>query len=141
MIIKLHRNSTSEKIDIYKFIMDIFDNGKSEEFLFNIPNLNMMLEAPIILAVNVEIQYLRTLLRDKELHNFEDLRLQIWKYDCHIFKQGRIVFRCVMFPVNTLSNKKHLVRRGMRNLEKLKEKCFVARMVQLNEYFTVFTGG
>ena len=42
--IKLGRDPTSEKSDLYKFKMDLFDNGNPEEFLLFIRSLNMTIE-------------------------------------------------------------------------------------------------
>ena len=41
--IKLGRNPNSEKSDMYEFILDLFDNGKPDEFLLSVRNFNMNL--------------------------------------------------------------------------------------------------
>ena len=43
--LKLCRDPKSEKLDLYKFKMDLLENGKPEEFLLLIRNFNMTLKA------------------------------------------------------------------------------------------------
>ena len=59
--IKLCRDSTSEKSDLYEFKMALFENGETEEFLFFVRNLKMTFEASVTLAADANIQYLCTL--------------------------------------------------------------------------------
>ena len=40
----MHRNPTTEKMDMYEFKMDFLDNGNPEELLLFIINFNMDLE-------------------------------------------------------------------------------------------------
>ena len=43
--LKLHRDTTSEKLNLCKFKMALFDNVELEEFLLFVHNFNMTLEA------------------------------------------------------------------------------------------------
>ena len=69
--IKLCRDPTSEKSDLYEFKVALFDNGEPQEFLFFVRNLQIMLEASGTLAANAKIQYLRMLLRGEALRQLE----------------------------------------------------------------------
>ena len=69
--IKLCRDPTSEKSDLYEFKVALFDNGEPQEFLFIVRNLQIMLEASGTLAANAKIQYLRMLLRGEALRQLE----------------------------------------------------------------------
>ena len=46
----------SEKLDLYEFKMDLFDNGYPEEFLLFFCNLNMTLELSGTLKADENIQ-------------------------------------------------------------------------------------
>ena len=59
--IKLGRDLTSEKLDLYEFKMVLFDNGETEEFLLLVYNFNMTPEASIMLETAGKMQYLRML--------------------------------------------------------------------------------
>ena len=41
--VKLRRDSTSEKLDLYEFKISLFDDGDPEYFLLFVRNLNMTL--------------------------------------------------------------------------------------------------
>ena len=63
MGINLYGCTTSEKSEVYKFKMALFDNGESEEFLLFLRNFKTTIDASGTLTVNAELQYLRPLLR------------------------------------------------------------------------------
>ena len=67
----------SEKLDIYELKMTLFDNSKLEEFLLFVQNLQMTLEVSGMFAASAKIQYLRTLLRGKELLQLDMLSIQL----------------------------------------------------------------
>ena len=75
--IKLRRYPTSHKLDLSEFKMALFDNGDLEEFLLVIRNLNMNLEAPGTLADGSNIKYLRTLVREEALQQFDKLSIEV----------------------------------------------------------------
>ena len=54
--IKLRRDPTSEKLDLYEFKMDLFDNGKMEEFLLFIRNFNTALKVSGTIKSGAKIQ-------------------------------------------------------------------------------------
>ena len=59
--IKLRKDPTSEKLDLYECKMDLFDNVHPEELLLFIRNFNMTMEESGTLNSGVKIQYLCTL--------------------------------------------------------------------------------
>ena len=67
----LRRYTTSDKLDIYEFKMDLFHNSYLEEFLLLIYNFNMTLKASGTLETAAKVQYLRTLVRGEALHQFK----------------------------------------------------------------------
>ena len=69
--IKLRRNPTTQKLDLYQFKMIFFDNGYPEEFFYLIRNFNMTIEASGMLVDGLKIQYLCTLVCVEELRQFD----------------------------------------------------------------------
>ena len=65
--IKLRRDPTSEKSDMYESKTALFDNGKPEEFLLFVQNFKMMIDASGTLADNVKLHCIRTLLYGEAL--------------------------------------------------------------------------
>ena len=57
--------------------MALFENGKPEEFLLYVRNLQITLEASGALATSAKIQYLRMLLRGKELRQVDNLCVKV----------------------------------------------------------------
>ena len=57
--------------------MVLYKNGKPEEFLLFVWNLNMTLDSLGILAANANPQYLRTLLYGEALCQFDTLCSQV----------------------------------------------------------------
>ena len=68
--LKLHRDSTSENVDLYEFKMALFENGKTEAFLFFVRNFNMNLEASRTLETAAKVQYCHALVCVKSLLQF-----------------------------------------------------------------------
>ena len=60
--IKLCRDPTPEKSDIYEFKISLFDNGEPEEFLLFIRDFNITFEASGQIIYGVNIQYLCTMI-------------------------------------------------------------------------------
>ena len=58
--IKLRRNPTSEKSDLYEFKMALFDNDEPEEFLLFVQNFKIILESSGTIASSENIQYFCT---------------------------------------------------------------------------------
>ena len=65
--IKLRRDPTSEKSDLYELKIPLFDNGELEDFLLFVCNFNVTLEASGTLKAGVKVQYLHTLVRGEAL--------------------------------------------------------------------------
>ena len=61
--IKLHRDTMSQKSDLYELKMVLFDNGEPEEFLLFIRNFNITLEASGTLLSGANILLLDILIR------------------------------------------------------------------------------
>ena len=59
--LKLHRDLTSDKLDLYEFKMALFKNGDPEEFLLFVHNLIMTLTASVTMGVDLKVQYICTL--------------------------------------------------------------------------------
>ena len=79
--IKLCRDPTSGKSDLYKFKHSLFGHGDPEEFLLFVCNSKMTLMATGILEVDAKIHYLRTLFRGEALHQFELLSANVENMD------------------------------------------------------------
>ena len=75
--IKLRRDTTSQKSDLYEFKMALFDNSEPEEFLLFVSNFSMNPEAPVTLADGVKIQYLPTLVCGELLLQFDTLSAEV----------------------------------------------------------------
>ena len=58
------RNPTSEMYGMYRFRMELFDNGQPEEFLLFKQNYKMALDAWGTLTAGAKNQYLRMILRN-----------------------------------------------------------------------------
>ena len=61
--IKLRRDLTSEKSDLYELKMALFEKGKIEEFLLFIHNFNMNLKELGMLETAKKVQYIHTIVR------------------------------------------------------------------------------
>ena len=75
--IKLCRYPTSSSSDLYKFKMDMFDNGEPEEFLLFLQNFNITLAVSGTLATDKNIQYICTLVCVKLLCRFDLLSADV----------------------------------------------------------------
>ena len=64
MKIKLHRDSTSQKLGLYELKVALFYNGETEDFFFFIRNFNMTRKASETLVTSANIQYLSTMVRE-----------------------------------------------------------------------------
>ena len=61
----MRKDPTSEKSDLYKFKMTLFDNGNPEEFFLFMQNFKMTPEALDKLFSSVKLHYLPTVLHGK----------------------------------------------------------------------------
>ena len=69
--IKLLRDPTSGKSDLYEFKMHFFDNSEPEKFLLFVRNFIMTLKASRTFKSDPKIHYLRTLLQGEALRQFD----------------------------------------------------------------------
>ena len=75
--IKLRRYPTLEKLDISEFKIALFDCIESGEFLFFLRNFKLTLKVSVTLASATKIQYLRTLVCGKALHQLDMLSFEV----------------------------------------------------------------
>ena len=75
--IKLSRDPTSEKLEIYEFKMAFFDNRQPGYFLLFIRNFNRTLKASGTLKYGTKVQCLRIMVRGEELHHFDTLYAEV----------------------------------------------------------------
>ena len=69
--LKLHRYPTSGTLEIYEFMMSLFDHGNPEEFLLFVRNFEMTLAATGMLEMKAKVHYLRMLVRGGALRQFD----------------------------------------------------------------------
>ena len=93
-----------------------------------------------MLADNVKLQYICMLLCGEALRQFDAFCSQVGSTD--ISHLNLVIFGLGMhyFPVHFFSQKRRVIRRGMRNPNGLKVRCFTARLIGLNEYIAAFPG-
>ena len=70
--IKFHSNSTLENSGMNEFIMELFGNGKPEEFML-LKNYKMMLDASVSLKVESKNKYIRRLMHGKAIRESENI--------------------------------------------------------------------
>ena len=75
--IKLCRDPALEKVDMYELKTTLFENGKQQHFLLFVWISKMTLNASVIIAAYVKIQYLCNLLYIEALHQFDSLCVQV----------------------------------------------------------------
>ena len=75
--LKLHRDLTSEKSDLYEFKMSLFGNSDPEEFFLFIRYLKMAIKASVMLETVREVQYLRTIVRGEALRQFDSMSADV----------------------------------------------------------------
>ena len=131
--IKLRKNSTSEKLDMYEFKMDLFDNCKPEQFLLLVSNIKMELEVSGIITSNTKLQFLCNLLFGKSLCKFETLCLKIWSMTMTHLNQVILGLGLYSPPLNEFPKQKRAMRCGMIYLHELKVSIYAVRMVEFNE--------
>ena len=69
--LKLRRDLTSSTLDLYEFIMSLFDHGNPEEFLLFVRNFQMTLATTGTLETEAKVHYLCTIVRGEELNQFD----------------------------------------------------------------------
>ena len=138
--IKLNRDPRSEKPDIYKFKTALFDNKKLEEFLLFIRNFQNTLKASGTLADITQICYLRALWRGEVLRQLEMLYFKVGSTTTADLKHTILCLGMYISPINVVSKKKRVMRRGMRTPHGLKVRRYAAHMIELIVYLDAFPG-
>ena len=136
--IKLRRNPTPEKMDIYELKMDLFDNSDPYKLLLFIQNFKMMIEALVMIIANVNIQYSHNILRGELLCEFYYLCIQIGSMSITHLNQFILDLGTYFNPENVISKKTRMMHHRTRKICKLKVRCYAACTVELNKYLTVF---
>ena len=131
--IKIRRDPTPGKLDLYEFKMVFFDNIEPQEFLMFIRNFNMTLKASGTLKSSAKIQCLCTLTRGEEVHHFDMLSSELGSATTENLTSVILGLGLYYFPVNTMSKQKRTMRRRMRNQNGLKVRKYAACLVDLNE--------
>ena len=105
---------------MYAFLMALFDNGYPEELLLFVQNFKMTIDASGTLIANAKLHYLCTQLHVEALHQSYTLCDQVGSTNMSHLNQFILGLGTYYFPVNALSEQMSVIRRGMRNLRKLK---------------------
>ena len=80
--------------------MTLFDNGYSKELLLFVQNFNMILDPSGTLVSNINIQYLRNLLRGETLHKFDTLYVKVRSTAIANLNQVILGLGTYFFPVD-----------------------------------------
>ena len=138
--IKLCRDHTSEKSDLYEFKISLFDNYGLEEFLLLVQNLKIMIEALEILADSAKLQYIYTILRGEALHQFDTFCAQAGSTNKTYLNRIIPGLGMHIFPVNELSKQKSAMKHGTRNPCELKAISYAVYLIDLNDYLDNIQG-
>ena len=87
-----------------------------------------------------EIKYLRNILCGKSLQEFYELASHnSGTNNAHLkfIQEGLLDY---FLPVNSLSKQKRAMRRAIHKPRDIPSKCFVARLMELNNYLPIFPG-
>ena len=120
--------------------MALFDNSEPEEFLLFIRNFNTTLDTSGMFVSSSDIQYLCTLVRGRELHQFYTLSDELRSTTSENLKSNILGLSTYFFLVNALSKQNRAMRRGMRKLRVLKVRRYAVCMIDLNKYLAVLPG-
>ena len=71
--IKLCRDPTSGKLDLYELKISIFDDGKMDEFLLLVRNFNMTCEASVMIKTSVKVPFLCKIFHGEVLRQFDTM--------------------------------------------------------------------
>ena len=138
-MIKLHRDTMSEKSDPNEFKMVVFNNGNPEDLFLLVCYFNLILQASVAFQMYSKVQYLYTLVRGEALLQFYTLYTDVesttqLKVEANILGLG-LLFSCIF-----LSKQKRAMRHGMRNPLGLKVRLYIDCLIDLNKYLALFPG-
>ena len=139
--LKIRRDPTYSTLDLYESSMYLFDHDKPQKFILFVRNFQMNLAAMGALETKVKVQYLCMLVRGEALYQFDLLSADMKNTETpldvdHLVK----VLVWHFYPVNSLSKKKRVMRRCMKNPHRLKVRRYAAGLIYLNEYLISFPG-
>ena len=103
--------------------MALFDNGELEEFLLFILNFKMTLNALGRLAATPKLQYLRKILHEEALHQFDTLCAQLGRMTIAHSNRALLGLGTYFPHMNALSKENRTMCRVMRNPRELKVRC------------------
>ena len=112
---KVHRDTMSEKSDIYEFKMALFENGETEELLLSIHKFQTTLEASGTLSDGTKIQYLRMLVHGEALNQLDMLSVGVGIATTEHLILILLGLGTYFFTVIAMSKQKCVMRCGMRN--------------------------
>ena len=138
VIIKLRRDKTSEKSNLYKFNLSLFDNYEPEEFLFFTRNFNMTLEASGKILSGAKIKYLLNLVRVEALCQYDTLSAETGIATPENLTSNILGLGTYFLPVNALSKQNRAMRHGMIKPRGLKVRRYSVCLIDLNEYLDAF---
>ena len=75
--LKLHRDTTPDKLGLYEFRIALFNNGDPEYFLLFVYNFNKTLAVSGMLWKDVKVQYLHMIFRGEALYQFGFLSSEV----------------------------------------------------------------
>ena len=116
--IKLRRDPTSEKSDMYESKTALFDNGKPEEFLLFVRNFKMMIDASGTLADNVKLHCIRTLLCGEALRQFFALCYQVLITTMVCLNRVGLGLGMYFFPLGGFSKQNLMMQCRISNMHK-----------------------
>ena len=107
----MHKNPTLEKSDLYDFKMAVSDNGKPQEFLLFIFNLNITIKVSGTLNYGVKIQCFCTLVCGEALCQFYGLSAEVESVSPESLTYIILGLDVYFPPVNVLSNQTRAICR------------------------------
>ena len=100
--------------------MALLNNGNPEEFVLFFRNFNMTLTVSGTLEMAAKVKYLRMIVCEEEIYQFDLLSDDVESTNPLMVEAIILGFGAYFFPVNFLSKKKRVMRRGMRKPRGLK---------------------
>ena len=118
--------------------MALFDNSEPEELLLFVGYLNMNLGSSVTLVPGKNIKYLCTLLNGELLRQFDMLYAEVGITTSENLKNFILGSGTYFFLLMSCHKKKRSLRRVMNKPHSLKEICYAAHMIDINDCLYVF---
>ena len=125
--------------DMNELKMATFKDGQPEEFLALLNNLKITINGTGNTPVEVQMNYLCTMLCEEALREFEELSSQNNGTKIAHLKHITEVLLGYFSRINALSKQKCAMLRVMCKLRDLPFKSFAKRLTELNNYLPLFT--